>query len=152
MTRRHSALLPLTHDHHHVLAKVRRLKRAAEGGSDPELWRASQDFVDFFHTEGELHFKEEEEELVPIFGVTLPPEAVEMLEDHVILRDLVAALAHEANVASVEPVTALRVADRFAAHVRFEEKVLFPLLESVATEKQMNEISLAERDRAPDKS
>lgn len=148
MSRRHDALMPLTHDHHHVLVRARRLAKAVEGGDDGELWRESQAFVDFFQTEGDLHFREEEEELVPIFGDQLPPEAVAMLEDHVILRAFVRSLAGEANVASVERETARQVADRFTAHVRFEEKVLFPLIEAVATQDQMAQISLAERDRA----
>jgi hemerythrin-like domain-containing protein len=141
--------MPLTHDHHHVLARVRRLKEAVDKGDEAELWRAAQGFVDFFHDEGELHFREEEEQLIPLFGDTLPPEAVTMLEDHVILKDLIRGLAHEANVAHVEPETAQRVAERFAAHVRFEEKVLFPMIERIASEAQLAEISLAERDRTP---
>lgn len=147
MPRRHDALMPLTHDHHHVLAKARRLRVAADEGTPQELWRAGQDFVDFFETDGLLHFREEEEELVPLFGDSLPPEALTMLEDHVILREAVRTLAHEANVATVEPETARDVADRFVEHVRFEEKVLFPLIEKVATEEHLQGISLAERDR-----
>jgi hemerythrin-like domain-containing protein len=140
-------LLPLTHDHHHVLAKARRLKLAAESGAEAELFMAAQEFVRFFETEGQLHFQEEEDELLPLFGEKLPQEALEMLEDHVVLRGLVRDLAHEANVASVEPSTALAVADGFARHVRFEEKVLFPLLESEASEAELEALSLAERDR-----
>lgn len=152
MTRRHDALMPLTHDHHHVLAKARALREAAKKGDAADLWKEAQGFVNFFAAEGELHFREEEEELVPIFGESLPPEAIGMLEDHVILRGHVRALAHEANVGSVDPRTALQVAEGFAAHVRFEEKVLFPMIEATATKEQLAGITLAERDRSTPES
>lgn len=47
MTKRHDALIPLTHDHHHTLAQARRLRDASAGDSKV-LRRAADDFVNFY--------------------------------------------------------------------------------------------------------
>ena len=50
--RRHQALAPLSHDHHHGLAQARRLRRAADEADPERLLQVASDFVDFFAREG----------------------------------------------------------------------------------------------------
>ena len=63
-TRRHNALIPLTHDHHHALHNLRLLRLAAEG-DDEQRTTAARAFADFFAAHSVEHFREEEEELFP---------------------------------------------------------------------------------------
>jgi len=131
MARRHDALIPLTHDHHHALHEARALKQAAEQ-DEPQRVEASRAFIAFFRAESVKHFREEEEELFPV--VALEAEApmdgiVRVLTEHVRLHALVRAL--DADPAKAE--TMRELARLLRAHVRFEEDELFPAIERVAS-------------------
>src|SRR5215211_5750243 len=60
--KRHPALVPLSHDHHHALVEARRLRRAVD---TPESAAAATAFLRFFADETVRHFREEEELLFP---------------------------------------------------------------------------------------
>ena len=62
--KRHPALVPLSHDHHHALVEARRLRRSAETEADPAA--AAETFASFFASVTVPHFREEEEELFPL--------------------------------------------------------------------------------------
>ena len=48
MPRRHEALIPLTHDHHHTLAQARRLQDASKLEAETERRSIANDFVNFY--------------------------------------------------------------------------------------------------------
>jgi len=119
--KRSSALTPLSHDHQHALAVALALRRADAAG----VAAAVERFRDFLATEGEAHFRIEEELVLP----ALPPgddewsaAAARVREDHEAIR-----AAAEAPPAAVGEVRAL--GRRLNDHVRFEERVLFAILE-----------------------
>lgn len=122
------ALIPLSHDHHHALVEARRLRRAADRDDDPS--DAATAFVRFFRTSSVPHFREEEEALFPL--VVDVEEArsfvVQALLDHQHLHALVAALEADRDVRA----TMRELGERLEAHVRLEERQLFPLIERVA--------------------
>jgi Hemerythrin HHE cation binding domain len=60
--KRHPALVPLSHDHHHALVEARRLRQAADA---PDAAAAAAAFLRFFAQETVPHFREEEELLFP---------------------------------------------------------------------------------------
>jgi hypothetical protein len=60
--KRHPALIPLSHDHHHALVEARRLRRAADTPKSAAVARA---FLRFFAGETVGHFRDEEELLFP---------------------------------------------------------------------------------------
>jgi hypothetical protein len=60
--KRHPALIPLSHDHHHALVEARRLRLAAD---TPESAAVATAFLRFFAGETVEHFREEEELLFP---------------------------------------------------------------------------------------
>jgi quercetin dioxygenase-like cupin family protein len=126
--RRHRALIPLSHDHHHALVEARRLREAAEREGDPAAAVAS--FVRFFRTSSVPHFRDEEERLFPLVdGVDeARPLVVEALLDHQHLHSLVGALEAGADLRA----TMGELGQRLEAHVRLEERRLFPLIEQVA--------------------
>jgi quercetin dioxygenase-like cupin family protein len=128
--KRHRALIPLSHDHHHALVEARRLRRAAEQDDDPA--QAAAAFVHFFRTSSVPHFRDEEERLFPLVdGVDeARPLVVEALLDHQRLHSLVGALEAGHDVRA----TMRELGERLDAHVRLEERQLFPLIEQLVAD------------------
>jgi hypothetical protein len=126
--KRHPALIPLSDDHHRALVEARRLRRAADSDEDPEL--AASAFADFYATHSVPHFREEEETLFPLVAGLdeARPLVVEALLDHQRLHALVAELQGSADVRR----TMRAIGEQLEAHVRFEERQLFPLIERLA--------------------
>jgi hemerythrin-like domain-containing protein len=144
---RNENLIPLTHDHHHALAACRRLRLAAAEASARSA--GARVFVDFFMTDGLMHFREEEEQLFPLVvgeeaaKSPLQKVMVEHLEIHAAVQDLAAEVSADALSAN----SMISLADLLEGHVRFEERVLFPLIESMVGDERLRELHLAPRDR-----
>ncbi len=122
--KRHDALAALSRDHHHALVVAQRLKRADEATAA----EARHVFLEYWRTDGQRHFREEEDILLPAYaGLGDPEEPVlaRVLVDHARIR----WLAHELTSASpsLEGVHAL--GEQLSAHVRREEREMFPLIE-----------------------
>ena len=124
--KRSAALSPLSRDHHHALDAALRLRRAT--GDD--VAAAVAHFERFFAEHGREHFATEERYLLPALPAGDPEWAAgveRVLADHEALRlgaeDLARAPADERVSMAHE------LGELLAAHVRFEERVLFPLLE-----------------------
>jgi Hemerythrin HHE cation binding domain len=122
--RRSAALAPLSRDHQHALDVALALRRADEATVTDAVDRLRT----YFKEEGDRHFRAEEQCLVPAL---LPGDlewaaAVERMGgDHVVIREGLAAIA-----ASDDRVAFARsLGNLLAAHVRFEERVLFEILE-----------------------
>ncbi len=144
MTRRHDGLMPLTHDHHHALAHARRLRLAAVGEDASALVRHSQVFLDFFHDDTVNHFREEEEIVFPLAvedGRAKPLLAQAMME-HLQIHALASRLGIEVTESRVTPESATELATALDAHIRFEERKVFPLLEEVVADDQLSAVSL----------
>lgn len=149
MTRRHDALIPLTHDHHHALHQSRLLRAAADEDVSQRV-EASRSFGAFFRDHSVVHFREEEEEVFPVVvGIEgAPMEGVaRILMEHVELHALVKQLERQASDEEVDPELMRRLADLLNSHIRFEEDELFPAIEAVVSERLAG-IKLAERERS----
>jgi quercetin dioxygenase-like cupin family protein len=120
--KRRPPLIPLSHDHHHALVAARRLRLAAERG-DASAEAAA--FSRFFAEESVRHFRDEEERLFPLVAHSeeAQPLVVRALLEHQQLH----ALARQ--MASGETAPMRELAELLEAHVRFEERELFPLIE-----------------------
>jgi hypothetical protein len=95
---------------------------------------AAREFVAFFDSWGVAHFREEEERLFPLLfedagAEEAPDELVRALLDHVRLHALAARLRAQLAEGDVEAETLQRAGTLLAAHVRLEERELFPLIE-----------------------
>lgn len=139
--RRHPALAPLSRDHHQALFRALALKRA-DAASAPA---ALGEMVEFFDQHGALHFRVEEEVLLPMYvreaGADPRDEAIaRVLTDHVWIRARIAAL-REAGAAPPEEVREL--GERLDAHVRHEERVLFPAIERALSADQLERLARA---------
>lgn len=140
---RHPSLVPLSHDHHHGLVVARRLRRAA---CEDERLRAAEAFVRFVEGEGGDHFREEEEVLFPLVVASLDgsPELVEQATlDHIHLRTAAVRLRQAQGSPDAEALQAL--GRRLDAHIRLEERELFPLAERVLSESELQSLHFVER-------
>lgn len=126
--KRSPALVTLSHDHHRVLVEARRLRRAAGG---PDASAAAAAFLRFFSSESVRHFREEEEQLFPLvvaFDEAREPLVRALLDHqrlHALAVELDERLTDEKDAADVMG----ELAELLEAHVRHEERVLFPLIE-----------------------
>jgi len=121
--KRHQALEALSRDHHHALVVARRLTRADSEASEA----AARAFLAFWRCEGQAHFRLEEEVLLPAYaahGDPNHPVVLQTLVDHMVIRRDALSIAEGP---AVEVLIALGV--QLAAHVRLEERQLFPLIE-----------------------
>lgn len=145
--RRHRSLVAFSHDHHHALVQARRLRSAGNG---PEAVEVAAAFLRFFDVETARHFREEEELLFPL-AVDFE-EAHELvaqtLVEHQRLRARVMRLRQlvVAGEEVVEPMNELGVL--LEAHIRREERQLFPLIERLVDEATLSGIPPARRDEA----
>ncbi len=129
--KRHPALAPLSRDHHHALEIARRLRRATTQTA-PESARA---FLAHWDAEEKLHFRLEEELLLPAYaahGEPDHPAIVRMLLDHMLIRRDAAQITANASPELLHDVGA-----RLADHVRFEEHELFTLIEEIVPEYEL---------------
>lgn len=131
--KRDPALASLSRDHHQALFVAQRLRRAS-GESTGEARAA---FLAYWDEHGHEHFRLEEELLLPAFAAHQDPHqplVARALCDHVAIRQRADALRRRPDP-SVEELHALGVA--LDAHVRLEERDLFPLIEAALPEAEL---------------
>lgn len=141
--KRSEALTSLSRDHHAALHIALTLSRA----DDPD--RARDSFLEFWNDDGRLHFRVEEEVMLPVWALYGVPDrdgVSRMLGDHLAIRR--AALLVESGQASLPDLHDL--GDRIRAHVRFEERELFPLIEDRLEPEQLDHLAgaIAEAEAA----
>lgn len=129
--RRHESLIPLSREHHYGLMLCLRIHRGLPlDGKDEEWVRAkAAQALGFFASDLTAHFKAEEEVLFPAMQgfAGAPPLLSELLSEHRELNRLAAQLSGS-DVATLKDVLG-KFADLLEAHIRKEERELFPLYE-----------------------
>jgi iron-sulfur cluster repair protein YtfE (RIC family) len=142
--KRHPSLRKFSDDHHGGLVQARRLRRAAAGEEGPpaEVARA---FLRCWDEDTSPHFREEEEVLLAVFarhGGDLAAKPIqEMVADHARIRGLVMGLGEEARSDEVKRETLREIGDRLEAHIRLEERKVFPLIEGFLPEEGFREVA-----------
>jgi iron-sulfur cluster repair protein YtfE (RIC family) len=140
--KRHRSLVPLSHDHHQALVQARRLKRGKES-SDPST--VARTFLGFFAEETVRHFREEEELVFP--AVLDCPSAHEPLIQALLQHERLHALTKllREGLDTGRPITPImqKLGDLLVAHVRHEERCLFPLIEEFVDDSTLAAIELA---------
>lgn len=130
--KRHDALAALSRDHHQALVIAQRLKRASETTAAG----ARQSFLEYWRVDGQRHFREEEEILLPSYAGHGDPEVpivARVVIDHIRIR----RLAHEIAAGAPPLATLHFLGAQLAEHVRREERELFPLIESALPEAEL---------------
>lgn len=129
---RHESLIPLSHDHHHGLVVALRLKKGGPA-SPNDSWLAGDDnqapqLLEFADTELLNHFKLEEELVFPILlnlGIDeISALARELLDEHMAMRTSLDAIRLSSDLQMLK-----HFGELLEAHIRKEERVLFPLIE-----------------------
>ena len=120
-------LRTLSEDHHHGLVQARQLRRAAEGDEVHPAEATARGFLDFWQNDTAIHFRKEEEVLLPVMarhgGDVSQAPLVEMLEDHARIRGLVMRLSDEVVGGNVRPETLREIGHRLETHIRLEESL-----------------------------
>jgi hemerythrin-like domain-containing protein len=129
--KRSPELAPLSRDHHVALERALRLRRA----TPDDVKAAVSAFLEFFAADGARHFEQEESLLLP----ALPAEDAELGErvvrEHAEVRGLAEALQRDPDLDRAQELGEL-----LTAHVRFEERTLFPRLESALPPARLAEL------------
>jgi hemerythrin-like domain-containing protein len=134
--KRHPALQTLSRDHHQALVLAQLLRRA----NDSAAGEAQAAFLQFWRSEGELHFRVEEEVLLPRFaraGGSRSAAVARVLVDHAEIR--LRALRLQGGAASSAVLKEL--GELLAEHVRLEERDLFPAIEEVLSDRQLRKLA-----------
>jgi hemerythrin-like domain-containing protein len=144
--KRHPSLHPLSQHHHFALIQALAMRRAAEapeGKRAAAVERQAEKFVGFWHKTGHVHFREEEEVLLPAYArhTRLDRDAgvMRLLADHAEIRAAVQEFERRlAEKTSIEPEEIARVGKLLHDHVRLEENEVFPRIEKVLGEKNLD--------------
>jgi hemerythrin-like domain-containing protein len=142
--KRHPSLREFSDDHHQGLVNARRLRRAAsgEGASSADTAR---DFLEFWQRDTSLHFRKEEEVLLPVlarYGGDLNEQPLlQMLTHHAQIRGLAMQLSGELKQDKIREDTLRNLGEKLEAHIRLEEREVFPLIEHALPEHALQEIS-----------
>ena len=131
--RRSAALASLSRDHHEALVLAQKLRRATPA----TVTTSRESFLAYWQAHGQNHFRLEEEILFPAYAAHGDPHhalIARALCDHVAIRHHAQALggANEPTLdGAAEPtLDALHeLGHQLAAHVRLEERQVFPLIE-----------------------
>ena len=139
--KRHGTLKPLSRHHMIGLHLALKLKRAGTKESRLTLEEIVEDAYEFWVPEGNEHFREEEEILLPAysaFGDINDHEIVTMLVEHVIIRAGMNNLLRE-NERDIEKMHEL--GKLLEQHIRREERIIFPMIEKALPEEKLKELA-----------
>lgn len=135
--KRDKNLIPLSHDHHHGLILSQILKEDTPPYTGlPSSLEGKKDYaIEFFNKELKKHFKEEEEILLPRCkgkDKLLDEHFDTMLTDHKELNKLFSELKKKTDIKLMD-----KTGRKLGEHIRFEERILFPLIQKVLNEKEL---------------
>ena len=146
--KRHPSLHPLSQHHHFALIQALEMRRASEAAAEKRAaaaTRQAEKFVRFWHKTGKVHFREEEEVLLPAYAryarLDQDPGVMKLLADHAEIRAAVVDL--ERRLAAKSPIAAEeigRLGKLLHDHVRLEENEIFPRIEKKLGEERLNEM------------
>jgi len=105
--------------------------------------RQAQKFVAFWHKTGKVHFREEEEVLLPAYAphtrLDQDAEVMRLLADHAEIRAAVQEFEQRMErELPIEPESMAKLARLLHDHVRLEENEVFPRIERVLGEENLN--------------
>lgn len=133
--RRHESLIPLSREHQYALMVCLRIHRGLpeHGGGLDWLKTRAANTVRFFDEDLAIHFQAEEQFLFPSMSEFSGAAAIieSLLDEHRSLRRFAEQLRDGAR--DSYPGTLKEFADTLEAHIRKEERELFPIYEQQAS-------------------
>lgn len=139
--KRHKALIPLSHDHHHGLLLAQLIKKNAPDykGLPKDLNGKIKYTIDIYNSSLKQHFDDEEKILFPAVtgkDALLDKLIYEIINEHRLLEKLIADLSASNN--QIELLD--KIGNILDNHIRKEERDLFPRAQEVLTESELSEI------------
>ena len=147
--KRHPVLIPLSRDHHDGLVQALRLRRAAAAGDASARLAAAREFVEFFRNEERVHLRDEEEELFPLLlrHVRSQPAPLRQARvHHMQLEGFARKLGIAVTAGSVDREILAAAGELLDAHIRLEERQLFPLIEELVPDDELRRLELTSKD------
>ena len=124
--KRSQTLQPLSRDHHAALSLGRACQSAAQSCDEATVSQTCQRAITAFSKELDPHFQIEEQTLLPLLNTAeTRPLVLRTLAEHQQLRELL----DELNKNDIDALN--NFGKCLTAHVRFEERELFPVIESL---------------------
>jgi hemerythrin-like domain-containing protein len=144
--KRHPSLHPLSQHHHFALIQALEMRRAAEAPAETRqaaVERQAGKFLRFWHKVGMVHFREEEEVLLPAYArhtrLDQDAEVMRLLADHAEIRATVRDFEQRRDgKIPIQPEEMAYLAKLLHDHVRMEENEVFPRIEKVLGEENLN--------------
>ncbi len=124
--KRSKELAPLSREHHDGLILVWKIRMGIK--KSIELTRIGKYVQFFYQTSLSRHFEIEEEYVFSL----LPPQNMERKEaetQHLVLRRQIAEIGEAATLTNTSLID---FSDLLEGHIRFEERILFPMIEKEA--------------------
>ena len=142
--KRHPSLTAFSDDHHQGLVHARRLRKSASGEGDNSADTA-RNFLEFWQRDTSLHFRKEEEVLLPVlarYGGDFGERPIlQMLVQHARIRGLAMQLSDEFKQDNIREDTLRNLGELLEAHIRLEERLVFPLIEQTLPKHALQEVS-----------
>jgi hemerythrin-like domain-containing protein len=135
--KRSEALASLSRDHHQALVVAQKLRRA----TDATAREARETFLAYWSSHGRRHFRLEEELLFPAYagyGDPHDPLVLRALGEHVMIRHHADALA---AAETALPASLQQLGAELAAHVRLEERDVFPMIERLVPKDELEAVA-----------
>lgn len=139
--KRHESLKPLSR--HHMIALHLALKLSRAGTDESKLTNeeVKQELAEFWHPNGQEHFREEEEILLTAFAQHASidrPEITDMLLEHVKIRALIDTIL---TSETIDVSVMHKLGNILEVHVRKEERVIFPMIEKALPEEVLTRLA-----------
>jgi len=134
--KRHTALIPLSQDHHSGLLLVWKIRQGLKTGVDSGRVKS---YIKYFAEEHlEPHFIIEEELVFSYLGKN-DSMRMQAEQEHELLRSHI----HDIIVQNADDSLLKKFADTLEAHIRFEERKLFQHMQAELMDKDLAEMELA---------
>ena len=138
--KRHETLAPLSREHHGALILAQLIKRNAPEykGLPATISDKVVYAINYYKNELKTHFKKEEILLkqVKTLHHSIAAIADEIVAEHVLLKTLFLSLSN-----TFDPEAILNeLGNELEAHIRKEERVLFPLIQEHCTEEMLQKL------------
>jgi iron-sulfur cluster repair protein YtfE (RIC family) len=149
--KRHQSLFPLSHDHHHALVQALNLDKVGGGDDQAGLREAAARFADFWKSDLQRHFAQEEQIVLPLLAKYKAADAAEIkdtLEQHSAIARLIDELNEKlARREMIEASLLTNLAESLRRHIRYEESELFPAVEASVPDDELWLMNMRLSDR-----
>lgn len=145
--KRHESLHALSQHHHFALLESLFIRRATEESDitrDARLREVADKFMGFWEKDGKLHFREEEEILIPAYALHVSiqddQDVMRMLADHAMIRAKIGKLSALLSNNEAFEADLIELGELLQNHVRLEENIIFPRMETILSEEELQKV------------